>query len=977
MWRAPALLRLISLLVALLCGGPLSAASRFDPRLRFRTLATDHFVIYFHPGQEHLAGRLARIAEETRGRLQATLGVPVQRRTHVVLVDQSEQANGWAAPTPYNTIAISAAAPSGSELIGFTEDWLRLVFAHEYAHILHLDRSHGWSRIVRAVFGRTPLAFPNLFLPVWQIEGLATLEESRVTSAGRLRAGDFRAIDREAARAGGFEPIDRVNGGLTSWPGGHAPYAYGAGFHEYLSGVYGEEKLTRLADATTRRVPYFTAGAFSSIFGKSLTALWEEYRIRLFESAPGHPVATGEQLTRHGFDVSGPRFLPRRCPACPWELVYSLRTPHAFPTLNTMTLDGSPPREITSRYLGDTSGVGHEVIVFDQQELRRTVGLYSDLYSVNPRTRDVTQLTDGERLVDPDLSPDGSTIVAVREGSGRRELVTVRLSGNQTVRLKPDTPHVVLSAPDTQFNAPRWSPDGRSIAVERHRLGAASEIVVVDAATAAVRMIASAPGTRHVTPAWRPDGRAVVVAAAPSDEPFNLYEIALDAAVPTRRQLTHTTGGATWPDISPDGATMVFVGYTVDGFELFSMPYPAATPGEPGPASTAASGAGPEPAGLQRGPLEPPASPMANGRSYNPLPTLLPTSWYPVVELDDDRVRIGAGIAGVDVLGYHTYSASATWRVDSPESTAGPAPLLDWRVAYAYDRWVPTIFTSATWETSFAGVDVDDTGGPLVVPVRSREIEAGVFVPFRRVRVSHQALASLVRSTDRFEFADRPLALDWTSARAGWATSSAKFFGFSISPEKGVTIGGTGEAVLEALGSPASASALTGDLRAYLPGARPHHVIALRAAGGASSGERGARRQFLLGGAAPAGSVLDFDADAISLLRGFEPNAFAGSRVALVNAEYRWPFARPERGYKTWPLFLHTAHAAVFADVGHAWSNQFDVANVKTSLGGELSADIVAGYVLRLTVTAGGAWGRDPQRRGDRATIYVRLGQAF
>ena len=35
------------------------------------------------------------------------------------------------------------------------------------------------------------------------------------------------------------------------------------------------------------------------------------------------------------------------------------------------------------------------------------VGLYSDLYAVDLRTRDVTQLTDGERLLDPDLSADG------------------------------------------------------------------------------------------------------------------------------------------------------------------------------------------------------------------------------------------------------------------------------------------------------------------------------------------------------------------------------------------------------------------------------------------------------------------------------------------------------------------------------------------------------------------------------------------
>ena len=136
----------------MLAAGPLFAATRFDPRLRFRSISTEHFVIYFHHGEERLAARVARIAEETRLRLQPTLGVPMQPKTHVVLVDQTELANGWATPIPYNTIIIGAAAPSGSELIGNTDNWLELVFAHEYTHIVHLDRSRGWSRAVRAVF---------------------------------------------------------------------------------------------------------------------------------------------------------------------------------------------------------------------------------------------------------------------------------------------------------------------------------------------------------------------------------------------------------------------------------------------------------------------------------------------------------------------------------------------------------------------------------------------------------------------------------------------------------------------------------------------------------------------------------------------------------------------------------------------------------------------------------------------------------
>jgi hypothetical protein len=329
------------------------------------------------------------------------------------------------------------------------------------------------------------------------------------------------------------------------------------------------------------------------------------------------------------------------------------------------------------------------------------------------------------------------------------------------------------------------------------------------------------------------------------------------------------------------------------------------------------------------------------------------------------------------VLAYHFYSAAATWRVDAPPHESGDAPPLDWTLAYAYDRWIPTFFATAAWETEFAGVAVSGAPEPLVIPVRSREFEAGVVVPFRRVRISHQALASLIRTDDIFQLIREEAPLNRTAARVGWATSSAKVFGFSISPERGVTVGATGESVLDALGSTASASTATGDVRAYIPGAGSHHVVAIRAAGGSSSGDRGARRIFLLGGASPAGGVIDFDGDAISLLRGFEANAFAGNRIALMNVEYRWPFARPERGVKTWPIFIHTAHAAAFADAGHAWSNDFRLADVKTSLGGELSADVVLGYSLRLTFTAGGAWGRNGQNGSNSATAYVRVGRAF
>jgi hypothetical protein len=147
-----------------------TAASLHDPRLRFRTLSTAHFIIYYHQGEDLLAARLAPIAEDTWEKLRQPLGVTPPARTHVVLVDETELANGSASPVPYNTIVMTAAWPAGSEFIGNTDDWLRLVFTHEFTHIVHLDRSESWARVVRGMFGRLPIAFPNLFLPKWQIE---------------------------------------------------------------------------------------------------------------------------------------------------------------------------------------------------------------------------------------------------------------------------------------------------------------------------------------------------------------------------------------------------------------------------------------------------------------------------------------------------------------------------------------------------------------------------------------------------------------------------------------------------------------------------------------------------------------------------------------------------------------------------------------------------------------------------------------
>ncbi len=191
-------------------------------------------------------------------------------------------------------------------------------------------------------------------------------------------------------------------------------------------------------------------------------------------------------------------------------------------------------------------------------------------------------------------------------------------------------------------------------------------------------------------------------------------------------------------------------------------------------------------------------------------------------------------------------------------------------------------------------------------------------------------------------------------------------------------LGVTAELARQALGSSADADALTVDGRLYVSPFARHQVLAVRLAGGLSNGDAAVRRVFHLGGAQANPNGLDFGRQSISLLRGFAADTFAGSRVSLLNADYRWPVARPQWGHGTWPLFLQTVHAAAFADIGHAWTRTFAARDLKSSVGGELSFDVIAGYAFPLHAVFGAAWGHDGSGVvRDGASVYLRLGRAF
>jgi hypothetical protein len=916
---------------------PAAAANRYDPRLRFRTIATPRFSIHFHQGEEAVARRLAIIAEEVADRTARELGI-ANGRVHVILVDQNDLSNGWAIPAPYNMIEIAAAAPSGESSLGNSDDWLRLVFSHEYTHIVHLDKARGWIGGLRRLFGRSPLLYPNLFLPLWQIEGLATYNESVLTGKGRVPAGDFRVIINRAAAERRFDPIDRANGGLVAWPGGAAQYAYGAYFHQYLAERFGPQAVARLADDTSGRLPYFGVRGFRKVFGRSLGDLWTDFEADTRRRARDEPTAR-VRLTHHGFSVRAPAF------SGSGRLFYSVSNPHGFPSLMELPREGGAPRRLADRYLGNRIAAANGRLVFDQIEFERNVALQSDLYAVAESGGPVRRLTERARAADPDISPDGRTIVCTVQSADRRALATMPLPVAGGI----GTPAVLRSEELTDYSSPRWSPDGRSIVVERRRVRGPSEIVIIDAANRATRTIVSSADARNVTPFWWSD-RTILFSSDRNGEPFGIY--AVDVATGAVRKLEGAGPSAQSPVVSPDGRDLVFIGYTADGYDLFSLPLASAV--------WTSLAAVPSPAASPESPA------LAGGTAdavYRPWRTLAPHFWTPIVESDNGEASAGAATTGMDALGRHAYAATLAW------TTARSRP--DWSIAYAYDRWWPTLFASLS----------DDTDPWRDGEIRTREINVGALFVARRVRHSHTMLAEFNASSDGFACADCATPVDSAirrrAIRIGWGFDSRRSYGYSISGESGAAVRTTWETAPEALGSEAGTGAMTFDLRTYHPAGLRHGVLAVRAAGASAWGDARARRTFSAGGSGPQTGGFDVGTGAVGLIRGIETDAVVGERAAVLNMDYRFPLWTVERGVGTVPVFFRTIHAAIFADGGHAWTGRFRWSDVRGSLGAELSIDAVLGYALPVTLTSGVAWRDDPVSARREAAVFGRIGRAF
>lgn len=993
-----------------LLAGPARGAS-LDPSFRMLTRTTPHFEIHYHPELAPVAERLAEIAERHHGPMASLFRWEPRERTRVVLADSTDLANGYSTALPYDAIRLYPVPPDVDSTIGEYGDWLEALFVHEYAHVLTSDPSRGYSEWTRAVFGK-PLpagdllslltflvaAPPNTFLPRWWHEGAATWAETAFTAKGGRGRGAYAEMVYRAAVAEGTLPsIDQANESLPPWPDGHIPYFFGLRLMRHVSETEGAGAVGADSESHAGRFPYalngtpeylFREKGYRELYREALDNLAVEQRGKLDRiRAAG---ATVPRTVRDdGERLSSPRWSPDGK-----LLAWRREDPHGRATIEVAHASGTKAATLShGGYDGSVSWApDSDTLYFTRGNYTAGgYGFYRDLYSARISSGAERRLTTGMRLAAPDASPDGRSVAAVATGGGRHRLVLLSPGGKDGKGWAVVT--AMDTAPETRLSRPRWSPDGKAVAVvETDGRTGRSALLVFDPATGERRVVAAAEASL-ADPCWSRDGSRLFFVSAETGV-FNLF--AVPAAGGVRSQVTNLEGGAFTPEPSPDGKSLLFSSYHARGFRLAEVPLdPASWRAEAGPAISPGwtvtvrpddprrDGGG----AAQRREGDPPAkgsgkagggsigaeAPGAGGTGaggssvapYSPLSTLLPRFWLPVLLSDHDGVAPGAFTAGIDALGRHSALLLGAVGIPSGEPY--------FAASYAYDRWYPTFLLDG-WSLPAGYSELvreedyfeRDTGA-----------EGRIEIPFYRrddTRFSLSLGGRFDRVTALTDLSEAPFdnaaVLPFRGNRGGFVASAsfvdAVRYRYSISPEEGreVTLSFRNDS--RSLGD-LSRREWTARWTEFLgmPGELlRHHVLVAELRGGLSDGDRTLQGAFQLGG--PPSLLSAFP------LRGYPSRFEPGSRAATATAEYRFPAWSLYRGPGTAPLFLHRIHGTVFADTGETWGDgiAFSGGRLKTGVGTEVKADVTLGYWLRLTPGIGFAYGLNED---GEAQLYFRL----
>ncbi len=476
---------LVSLVFLFILVQPVEAAMFFN----WQQMDTENFRIYFPDGLQGPANQAAEIAEEVHVELTKFLGFEPEKKTDLILFKSRDTAGGWADISWDRRIGIYLGHFNLEGGFGEYESMLRLIIAHEYAHILQLslppEKMLPW--------GWVSQIFPPILLqPYWFIEGFAITMETSLTEGGRADSPIIEAMLRAQADADEMYYFDQIQGlyNLESWPGAAAAYNYGAWFMAYLIDLYGEELIVDLARKYPENPFRGISGWFTQLTGDNLEQVYEEWKDKL--GSIGRVEEPQTITSAWGYNQNLATCLQT-------DSVIYFHQGELFPSLRLF--DGESDRQILA-----TAGInggrpawspGGDKIAFAGLQPEGLKELYHQIYIYNPKTGEKEQVTSGRGGRHPAWSVQNELAFVENVTAGNQVILYDMETGQREV--------LFFNRPELSYGSLAWDPEGRKLAIEVWMEGGPRGLWIYDTESGYVETTFVREGSLH-RPVWSADG---------------------------------------------------------------------------------------------------------------------------------------------------------------------------------------------------------------------------------------------------------------------------------------------------------------------------------------------------------------------------------------------------------------------------------------------------------------------------------------